>query len=153
MKKRVGMNKKLIAIISVIIILCGAAAGLWYNRQHSAEQPKTPSTNVSDAAKFKSEYPRVAANNRFVYASDKEVLSIFDSGSGVVFLGFPQCPWYMCGGGFGALWPHPALARASSRHEMTNSARGAECGHGQRTGAEKVTMVQQETGVEDAASS
>ena len=37
MKKRFGMNKKLIAIISVIIILCGAAAGLWYNRQHSAE--------------------------------------------------------------------------------------------------------------------
>lgn len=78
------MNKKLIAIISVIIILCGAVAGLWYNRQHSAEQPKTPSTNVSDAAKFKSEYPRVAANNRFVYASDKEILNIFDNGSGVV---------------------------------------------------------------------
>ena len=92
MKKRFGMNKKLIAIISVIIILCGAAAGLWYNRQHSAERPKAPSTNVSDAAKFKSEYPRVAANNRFVYASDKEILDIFDNGSGVIFLGFPQCP-------------------------------------------------------------
>ena len=87
------MNKKTIAIISVIIILCGVAVGLWYNRQHSAKQPKTPSTNVSDAAKFKSEYPRVAANNRFVYASDKEILDIFDNGSGVVFLGFPQCPW------------------------------------------------------------
>ena len=85
MKKRVGMNKKIIAIISVIIILCGAAAGLWYDCQHTAEQPKTPSTNISDAAKFKSEYPRVAANNRFVYASDKEVLNIFDNGSGVVF--------------------------------------------------------------------
>ena len=93
MKKRVGMNKKFIAVVSVVIILCGAAAGLWYNRQHTAEQPKTPSANTSDSAKFKSEYPRVAANNRFVYASDKEVLDIFDSGSGVVFLGFPQCPW------------------------------------------------------------
>ena len=87
------MNKKFIAVVSVIIILCGAAVGLWYNRQHTAEQPKTPSANVSDSAKFKSEYPRVAANNSFVYASDKEVLSIFDSGSGVVLLGFPQCPW------------------------------------------------------------
>ena len=93
MKKRVGMNKKTIAIISVIIILCSATAGLWYNYRRTAEQPKNPSTNVSDAAKFKSEYPRVAANNHFVYASDKEVLSVFDSGSGVVFLGFPQCPW------------------------------------------------------------
>ena len=94
MKKKVSMNKKTIAIISVAIILCGAAAGLWYNRQHSAEQKtKTPAASVSDAAKFKSEYPRVVANNRFVYASDKEVLNIFDGGSGVVFLGFPQCPW------------------------------------------------------------
>ena len=93
MKKRADMNKKFIAMVSVIIILCGAAAGLWYNRQHTAEQPKTPSTNMSDAAEFKSEYPRVAANNRFVYASDKEILDIFDSVSGVVFLGFPQCPW------------------------------------------------------------
>lgn len=93
MKKRADMNKKTIAVVSVIIILCGAAAGLWYNRQHSAEQPKTPSAIVSDAAKFKSEYPRVAADNRFVYASDSEVMRIFDSGSGVVFLGFPQCPW------------------------------------------------------------
>ena len=93
MKKRADMNKKTIAAVSVIIILCGAAVGLWYNRQHSAEQPKTPSTNVSDAAKFKSEYPRVAADNRFVYASNKEILDIFDHDSGVVFLGFPQCPW------------------------------------------------------------
>ena len=93
MKKRVGMNKKTIAVVSVIIILCGAAAWLWYNRQHTAEQPKTPPTNVPDAAKFKSEYTRVAADNRFVYASDKGILDIFDSGSGVVFLGFPQCPW------------------------------------------------------------
>ena len=93
MKKRVGMNKKTIAIISVMIILCGAAAGLWYNYRRTAEQTKTPSANMSDSAKFKSEYPRVAADNRFVYASDKEVLNVFDHDSGVVFLGFPQCPW------------------------------------------------------------
>ena len=56
MKNRAGMNKKTIAIISVIIILCGAAAGLWYNYRRTAEQPKTPSANTSDSAKFKSEY-------------------------------------------------------------------------------------------------
>ena len=87
------MNKKTIAISSVIIILCGIAVGLWCNHRHTTEQTKPPASTMSDSAKFKSEYPRVAANNRFVYASDKEVLNIFDSGSGVVFLGFPQCPW------------------------------------------------------------
>lgn len=87
------MNKKAIAISSVIIILCWIAVGLWRNHRHTTEQTKPPTSTMFDAAKFKSEYPRVAANNRFVYASDKEVLNIFNNGSGVVFLGFPQCPW------------------------------------------------------------
>ena len=86
------MNKKVVVIILGIIILVGAIFGIWYNKR-SSEQPKTPTSNISDATRFKSEYPRVASDNRFVYASDKEVLDIFDNGSGVVFLGFPQCPW------------------------------------------------------------
>ena len=51
------------------------------------------SSDSSDAAKFKSEYSNVDADNRFVYASDDEILDIMNNGSGIVFLGFPECPW------------------------------------------------------------
>ena len=43
--------------------------------------------------RFQAEYPRVAADNRFVYARDVALLDMLEHGTGVVFLGYPQCPW------------------------------------------------------------
>ena len=74
------------AIIGIIaIVICG-----WYiwSRSHVP-----PSLQPSDAARFKAAYSRVANDNRFVFASPGEVLEKFESGSGLIFLGFQQCPW------------------------------------------------------------
>ncbi len=93
---RITMNRKQKIILAIVLVaLIGGLLGLsyWVKHNRNIKNTMNQSQIVSDSAKFKSEYPRVAANNRFVYASDKEVLSIFDGGSGVVFLGFPQCPW------------------------------------------------------------
>ena len=93
---RITMNRKQKIILAIVLVaLIGGLLGLsyWVKHNRNIKNTMNQSQIVSDSAKFKSEYPRVAANNRFVYASDKEVLNIFDSGSGVVFLGFPQCPW------------------------------------------------------------
>ena len=93
---RITMSRKQKIILAIVLVtLIGGLFGLsyWIKHNRNIKNTRDQSQIVSDAAKFKSEYPRVAANNRFVYASDKEVLSIFDNGSGVVFLGFPQCPW------------------------------------------------------------
>ena len=93
---RITMNRKQKIILAIVLVtLIGGLFGLsyWVKHNRNIKNTRDQSQIVSDSAKFKSEYPRVAANNRFVYASDKEILDIFDSGSGVVFLGFPQCPW------------------------------------------------------------
>lgn len=93
---RITMSRKQKIILAIVLVtLIGGLFGLsyWIKYNRNIKNTRDQSQIVSDAAKFKSEYPRVAANNRFVYTSDKEVLNIFDSGSGVVFLGFPQCPW------------------------------------------------------------
>ncbi len=93
---RITMNRKQKIILAIVLVtLIGGLFGLsyWTKHNRNIKNTRNQSQIMSDSAKFKSEYPRVAANNRFVYASDKEVLNIFDSGSGVVFLGFPQCPW------------------------------------------------------------
>ncbi len=73
-------------VVGVIaIVICG-----WYiwSRPHAPASPQP-----SDAARFKAVYSRVADDNRFVFASAGEVLEKFESGSGLVFLGFQQCPW------------------------------------------------------------
>jgi len=53
----------------------------------TTEQPQ------SDAARFKADYSGVSGDNRFIYATNDEVLSLFENGTGLVFLGFPECPW------------------------------------------------------------
>jgi rhodanese domain protein len=73
-------------VVGVIaIVICG-----WYIWSRSQTPP---SPQPSDAARFKAAYSRVANDNRFVFASPGEVLEKFESGSGLIFLGFQQCPW------------------------------------------------------------
>lgn len=50
-------------------------------------------TKVTDASKFKEEYSRVSEDNVFVYRTDKEIIEILKHGTGIVYLGFPECPW------------------------------------------------------------
>ena len=69
----------------ITIVICG-----WYIWSCS-HVPASP--QPSDAARFKAAYSRVANDNRFIFASADEVLEKFESGSGLIFLGFQQCPW------------------------------------------------------------
>lgn len=50
-------------------------------------------TTISDGEKFASEYTKVNKDNVFVYRTGEEVLKILENGNGLVFLGFPECPW------------------------------------------------------------
>ena len=43
--------------------------------------------------KFVDEYPEVGKDNVFVVKSAKEVIKVLEHGTGVVYLGFPECPW------------------------------------------------------------
>ncbi len=48
---------------------------------------------ASDARTFSAEYTQVEADNVFVYKTGEEVIDILEHGTGLVFLGFPSCPW------------------------------------------------------------
>lgn len=47
----------------------------------------------TDAQKFKNEYNKVSDNNPFVYRNIDQIINILEKGTGVVYLGFPECPW------------------------------------------------------------
>lgn len=47
---------------------------------------------MSDAERFAKEYD-FTVNNIFVYRSLDEINKILKNGTGVVYLGFPECPW------------------------------------------------------------
>lgn len=48
---------------------------------------------ISDSKKFASEYTQVQEYNVFTYRSEDEITKILEHGTGVVYLGFPECPW------------------------------------------------------------
>ncbi len=81
---------------AAVLVLLGVVGALTFfnNRQSTEQAPSSESAQVSDAAKkFRQEYAGVDADNRFVYASSQEVVELFESGTGLVFLGFEECPW------------------------------------------------------------
>lgn len=53
-----------------------------------------PSKNEkTDAIKFSEEYTQVDKNNVYVYRDIDQIINILEKGTGIVYLGFPECPW------------------------------------------------------------
>ena len=46
-----------------------------------------------DNYRFSVEYTKVPMDNVFVYKSETEIIDILENGSGIIYLGFPECPW------------------------------------------------------------
>lgn len=79
------MNKKVLGLIigiGVIILLGVGTYFLFFKKDR-----------LSDAEKFKAEYSNVSDNNMFVYRTPEEIIHILEKGTGVVYMGFPECPW------------------------------------------------------------
>lgn len=89
------MNKRryLFIVISLIILL-GAAGFLYYHRQNPS-QPIMPGDSTTPSAKqrFQQAYPKVADNHPFVQKTISEIIDQLQTGTGVIYLGFPECPW------------------------------------------------------------
>ena len=79
------MKKKIIIVIGVVaVIALGVLGYLYLNKEKN--------TNI-DGKKFAEEYTSVTKDNVFVYRSAEEIINILEHGTGVVYLGFPECPW------------------------------------------------------------
>ena len=77
------MSKKNILLIIIgVILLCMGGYFLLCNKSEE-----------NDNVKFASEYQSVTEDNVFKYRNIDEIIKIMENGTGVVYLGFPECPW------------------------------------------------------------
>ena len=77
------MRKKCIYIVIAILIMALLIGYLiFFNK----------SKDNNDAQKFSLEYG-ITTNNVFVYRDQQEIVNILKNGTGIVYLGFPECPW------------------------------------------------------------
>lgn len=79
------MKKKIIIVIGVVLVIALGVLGYLYLN-------KEKNTDI-DGKKFAEEYTSVTKDNVFVYRSAEEIINILEHGTGVVYLGFPECPW------------------------------------------------------------
>lgn len=70
------MKKYLILLLVVVLVCAGCSI-----------------TKLSeDGVKFGEEYS-ISKNNMFVYATSEEAINILENGTGIIYFGFPECPW------------------------------------------------------------
>ena len=86
-------NKSLIIVLCIIIVILIGAVVILLVRDNGNETNNNVENTPTDAEEFASEYTKMPDDNVFVYASVDEIIDILDGGSGVVYLGFPECGW------------------------------------------------------------
>jgi len=76
-------NKKIYLLGGLIIIVLGVILFFIFNN----------TKEETDGERFTKEYPEISEDNVFVYKDVEEIITILKHGTGVVYLGFPECPW------------------------------------------------------------
>ena len=102
------MNKdqKVLILIIVLIVLIAGIFGVYAYKHKDEKRCKTEET---DAIKFKREYEEyndknydngkpyfnisLSNKNLFKYVTEEEAVKFLKEGTGVIYFGFPQCPW------------------------------------------------------------
>ena len=75
------MKKVYIILVVVLLVVLGVLGVFIFKKDEK------------DSLKFQKEYSLEDSNNVFVYRSSEEIINILTNGTGVVYLGFPECPW------------------------------------------------------------
>lgn len=82
-------KKNILMIIMGFLLLIFGSIAIYKKADDSANN----NFNLLDSEMFASEYTEVSKDNVFVYRNVDEIIKIMENGTGVVYLGFPECPW------------------------------------------------------------
>ena len=76
-------KKNYIIIGGILLLLIGVIVAIFLLRNNKE----------TDAIKFSKQYTSVPKENVFIYKDIDEIIQIMEHGTGIVYLGFPECPW------------------------------------------------------------
>lgn len=79
-------NKVLIIIVSLLLVVTIALGIILVKKVNS-------DNTVADNVKFAQSYTKLTDDNVFVYKNIDEIINVLEHGTGIVFFGFPECPW------------------------------------------------------------
>ncbi|MDE5539504.1 MAG: hypothetical protein K2J20_03355, partial [Bacilli bacterium] len=76
-------------------LLISGGIGSYFLLINNRDNKETAESSKEDAKRFAEEYTKVSEDNVFVYKTPDDIIDILKHGTGVTYLGFPECPW--CG--------------------------------------------------------
>ena len=80
-------NNIIVLIISILIIIL-VVVGIVFMINKKEER-----NEITDGEKFSQEYTELDQDNVYVFRSIDEIINILEKGTGIVYLGFPECQW------------------------------------------------------------
>lgn len=78
-------DKLIVVLTGIILVLVISLLVIALLKPNQSEK--------TDAIKFSEEYTQVDENNVYVFRSIDEIINILEKGTGIVYLGFPECEW------------------------------------------------------------
>lgn len=93
MDRRKKLVLGLIALGVLLLVLGGMYFFTQKEREEKGAREERVDITISDAVRFSEEYEEVPEDNIFVYRDIDEIQKILENGTGIVYLGFPECPW------------------------------------------------------------
>lgn len=82
-KLQIKENSRVITIIVAVLSVLLIVISIYGNKN----------SIIKDNKRFYREYKLVSTDNVFVYKNADEIINMMEHGTGVVYLGFPECPW------------------------------------------------------------
>jgi len=90
------MKKKTDYIIVGILLIAIIATSMYLiigNKNDKKTQNKNEEERKINSEKFSKEYTELNDENVYTYKNADEIIKILEHGTGIVYLGFPECPW------------------------------------------------------------
>ena len=90
------MKKNSLLIIALVaVVILGVFC---FYPKNSEKENNNKDNKLTDSEKFAKEYKLKdkdgkALDNVFVYRNPEQIINILEKGTGIVYLGFPECPW------------------------------------------------------------
>lgn len=86
-------NKELTTGIIIGVILVAIILGAFIIPIIKNSDTEKPNEEEKVTKKFIDEYPEVGEDNVFEIKTIEEIIKVLEHGTGLVYLGFPECPW------------------------------------------------------------
>lgn len=89
------MKKKVVFLFIVVVMIFGLG-GCFFDEESDASKFKEEYESLNGKTSSSGKpYPEVSidSDNKIKYASLEDVLDILNGGTGVIYFGYPQCPW------------------------------------------------------------